>query len=105
MQKQEIINEDGKDYLVISVPSIPELFAYGFVSTSGRSFVFRKYSPDKSIMYGYQHVKFKPELIEDRVINSHNHFHKLSFVTHYFNGVGVPCIKISVSKKLTHDTH
>jgi hypothetical protein len=105
MQSQEIINEDGKDYLVIAVPSIPELFSYGFVSNSGKSFVFRKYSADKSILQTYQHVKFKPDLIKGRVINSHNHFHKLSFVTHYFNGIGLPCVKISVSKKLNHDTH
>src|SRR6185503_17229280 len=98
MQVQEIINEDGKDYLVIAVPALPELFAYGFVSNSGKSFVFRKYNQDKSIMFDYQHIKFNQSLLNGRVINSHNHFHKSNFVTHYYNGIGLPSVKIWVSK-------
>lgn len=100
MQMQEIITENGKDYLVLALPTLQELFEYGFVSKSGKSFVFREWNYTKTVMLGYQFVKLNPALIKGRIINSHNHFHKRNITTHYFGNFGLPAIKIYLSKKL-----
>jgi hypothetical protein len=98
MRAQKIITENGKDYLIIALPVLPESFTYGFVSDSGKSFVFRNWNLDKTIMVSYRSLKLKPELISGRIINSNNHFHKQDIISFEFNGILLPCVKIYVSK-------
>ena len=104
MQRQEIIEEGNKCYLVIAIPTTPELLHVGFVSKSQKSFVFRtKDMFDKDKISQYKHVRLDPDLIKNRLINSVNFFRQKDVITHEFKSlkdIGCPSIKISVSKDL-----
>lgn len=99
MQVQEIITESDNDYLVIALPTLIELFEYGCVSRSGKSFSFRTWNHSKTVLNTYRHVKFNPDLIKDRIVNSKKMFHKSDIIIHDFNNIGLPAAKISLSKK------
>lgn len=104
MRRQEIIIEKGKDFLVVALPTITELFDHGFISRSGKSFVYREWSVDKKTLKGYNSFRFRADLIKGRILNDRSrHFHKSHVVSYEFTnfkGVLLPCIKISISKKL-----
>lgn len=99
MQAQKIITEGDKDYLVIAIPGDRELLGYAHISRTGNSIVARHWARDKSTMYAGRSFKIDRNLITGRRLNQTNkHFHKADMEVHEFNGIGLPCLKISVSK-------
>lgn len=102
MQSQKIITVEGKDYLVIAIPTLSELFSYGMISASGKSFVYRKWNYDKTSMSTYLNVKINQDLLKGRILNPNNSTHKKDFIKVDFDGILMTCVKLSVSKILIH---
>lgn len=103
MQRQEIITENDKDFLVVALPCLPEYFDGGRVSRSGKSFSFREWNFERTDLSGYKHFKLNPALLSGRIINSHGNFHKKEVVNYEFKSLSnviMPTIKIWISKKL-----
>lgn len=100
MQRQEIIKENNKTYLMVALPTLKELFSYGLVSKTGKNFVYRKWNHDKTEMSTYINIKFDKQLIKNKFfVNQNKHCHTSDIVDYEFQslkGCILPALKLQI---------
>jgi len=97
MRAQEIIKENGIEYLVVSVPVPKEVFSDGFTSKSGKSLVYQACLLSTGKYTGYCNIRLDPSLIKDKSI-AQQFFQEYSIISHPFNGIMLPCVKIKLNQ-------